>query len=225
MKETVITIFGHALYEPVTVITNLFISLTCAYFFIRLRSADNQAKLLKYWRLFFFYIGLCAFIGSIAHGFKPYFSLTGFYILWMAMNVSNLPGSYYLLKAGIEISGFRDDVKRKLNVAIFIYMGIIAVLTVILNNFQLIKINALIVILFTIVQHFRAWRKGLPGNGYIWGGYAFSITALIVHTAKLSVSEWFNFKDLSHIIMNITLIILYIGVRKKTISKADTAVR
>jgi hypothetical protein len=143
----------------------------------------------------------------------------------MAMNVSNLPGSYYLLKAGIEISGFRDTIKRKLNVAIFIYMGIIALLTIILNNFQLIKVNALIVIVFTIIQHFRAWRKGIPGNGYIWGAYAFSITALIVHTAKLSVSDWFNFKDISHVIMNITLIILFIGVKQKTLNTGSPAIK
>jgi hypothetical protein len=216
VKETVINIFGHALYEPVTVLTNLFIVLSCAWFFLNLSRSANQTALLNYWKWFFFFIGLSAFIGAIAHGFKPYFSLTLFSMIWLCMNLSNLPASYYLLKAGIEISGFSDSLQKRLNQAALIYIVIAVILTIIFNHFLLIKINALIVIVFTIIQHFRAWRKGFPGNGQIWGAYVFSLVALVVHTAQLSVSEWFNFKDISHVIMNVTLIILFIGVKIKT---------
>lgn len=224
MNETSVNIFGHALYEPVTVVTNLLISFSCAYFFMKLRSGTDQ-KLRNYWRFFFFYIGLSTFIGGIAHGFKPYFSEQGFYILWMTMNLTSIPSSYYLLKATIETTGYAPETKVKLGYAAIGAAAVLAILTVILNNFVLIKINAGIVILLTIIRHAVLLKKAWPGAVYILGGFAFSLSSLVVHTAKLSLSDWFNFKDISHVIMNISLAVIFIGVSLKTRPQSLAAVK
>ncbi len=216
MKETFIDILGLHILEPVTVLTDILLSIFCIYFYNKLNFQGNQALLGKYWRLFFLFIGLATFIGAIAHGFKSYFSEEVYYFVWMTMNVSSIPSSYYLLKATIELSEFTDEQKAKLTRISFFAMLLLTIFTMLLNNFVLIKINAAIVIILALIRHYHTYKKGYSGSGYIVAGFAFSLSSVVVHSAQLSISEWFNFKDISHVIMNISLYIIFTGVLLKT---------
>jgi hypothetical protein len=215
VSETSILISGHALYEPTTVITDLIISLSCAVFAFYLKRTQGDKEQKKYWLLFFIFIGLSTLIGAIAHGFKPYFQPKVYYVVWMLMNLTSIPSSFYLLKATIGISNYSPEKKKELGRYALYAMIVLALLTVVINQFVLIKINAGIVILLTIIRHVQTQKQGWAGSGLIWGGFAFSLSSLIVHTAKLSYSEWFNFKDISHVIMNISLAIIWIGATRE----------
>ncbi len=213
MKETWYDIAGIHIQEPVTVVTNMLIVGTCAFLYYKVgRKNTEKSLLVKYWRLFFFFFGLNALIGSVAHGFKSYFSPDTFYYVWLCMNLASVPITYYLLRANIELSKFTPKNKRICEIIVLCLSLIFAVLTAITNTFAMVKINALIAILVTIVSHYRAYKYRRPGSGYITFGFTFSILALVVHGAKLSFGDWFNFKDISHVMMNITLCIIYAGV-------------
>ncbi|MDP2386334.1 MAG: hypothetical protein Q8M29_08175 [Bacteroidota bacterium] len=213
VKETWYDIAGIHIQEPVTVLTNMLIVATSVFLYYKVGVKNTEKSLLvKYWRLFFFFFGLNALIGSVAHGFKSYFSPDIFYYVWLCMNLASVPITYYLLRANIELSKFTTRNKKISEIIVLCLSIVFAVLTAITNNFAIVKINALIAILITIVSHYRAYRDRRPGSGYITFGFTFSILALVVHGAKLSLSDWFNFKDISHVIMNITLCIIYAGV-------------
>ena len=216
MKETFIDIFGFHVLEPVTVLTDILLSIFCIYFYNKLNFPGNKAVLGKYWRMFFLYIGISTFIGAVAHGFRSYFSSEAFYFLWMTMNLSSIPSSYYLLKATIELSEFKDETKFRLTMITLAATILLTILTLIINNFVLIKINAGLVVILALIRHYHTYKKGYTGSGYIVFGFAFSLSSILVHTAQLSISEWFNFRDISHVIMNISLYIIFTGVLIKT---------
>lgn len=187
------------------------------YFYNKLNFPGNKLMLGKYWRLFFLFIGISTFVGAIAHGLKDYFSNNVFYYVWMLMNVTSIPSSYYLLKATIELSEFSDKLKKQLTIVAFTAMLGLTILTITINHFVFIKINAVIVIFLALIRHYHTYKKGYTGSGYIFFGFAFSLTSAIVHTAQLSISnDWFSYKDISHVIMNISLYIIFVGVALKT---------
>lgn len=215
MKETAIDIFGIHLQEPVTVLTNILIVVTCAILYFKLNLTTSKPELKKHWRLFFVFFGTSALIGAFAHGFKSYFAEETFYYIWMLMNLSGIPITYFLHSANIELSDFTDKTKQLLHYIILAIILVFVVITILTNNFASVKINGGIAILFTIIVHVITWRKKVEGSGWIAFGFIFSISTMIIHTAKLSLSDWFNFKDISHVFMNIALFMIYAGVVRK----------
>ena len=213
MKETFIDILGLHILEPVTVLTDVLLSIFCIYFYNKLNFQGNKPLLGKYWRLFFLFIGLATFIGAISHGLKSYFSLEIHSLSRMIMCISSIPASYYLLKATIELS---DKNKTKYSKISLIAMCVLTIFTMLINNFILIVINAVVVISITLIIHYRTYKKGYIGSGYIVAGFAFSLSSVIVHLGKLSINDWVTFRDISHIIMNIGLYIIFTGVLLKT---------
>ncbi|MCD6066381.1 MAG: hypothetical protein K0S33_1207 [Bacteroidetes bacterium] len=215
VKETFVDIFGIHIQEPVTIFTNLLITLTGVCMYFKLRRHAPKATLNRYWRLFFLFFGLNAAVGFITHGFKSYFAGEAFYYVFLCMNLASVPITFFLLKADVENTELKQDVKKNLNIVIFVASAIFVIITVLTNTFGVVKISAGISILTTIVVHMYTQRKGYAGSGDIAFGFGFSILALIVHGARLSVSEWFNFKDISHVIMIISLFLIYKGVVKR----------
>lgn len=183
--------------------------------FYKLNIGSKESNLKKYWRMFFLFFGFNAAVGIVAHGFKSYFSEEVFKYVWLSMNLASVPITFYLFKANVENSKFEGKTKNAFNLIILFTSFVFVALTILLNNFVVVKVSALLAILVTIVAHYRTYRNGIAGSGYITFGFAFSVSALIVHGAKWSISEWFNYKDISHVIMNISLIIIFVGVQQK----------
>jgi hypothetical protein len=44
----------------------------------------------------------------------------------------------------------------------------------------------------------------------------------VVHTFRLSLHQWFNHKDLSHIILSISLIFFFLGARSELLSESSS---
>ena len=215
MNITSARIFGFDLLEPVTVFTNVLISAFCLYFYLKLNHVGNDAKLKKYWRLFFLCFGISAILGGIAHGFKPYFEPHFFYYVWLSMNLSGIVIAYFLLRTNLEFANPKKHKKVFFHFLIVFLTGLFTYITLSTNNFLSVKINGGIAVLISLITHFQTYRRGLPGSGYISFGFAFSLLSIVVHSTQYSISEWFNYKDISHVIMNISLYFIFIGVTRK----------
>ena len=211
MKDTQIDI-GFILTEPVTVLTNITIGLTCFYFCLTLSKQKQIPEWTIYWYRFFLWIGVSAIVGGVFHGLKTYFSPLLFSAIKLGMNVSSMPASLALLKLTTQISILKEVDKKKINKISFWLILSMCLLTVLINQFYLVKIIAGIVILYSISIHLKCSKIGMKGSGLIASGFIFSLSSLFVHTTQFSISEWFNYKDISHVIMNTSLIIIFIGV-------------
>jgi hypothetical protein len=77
----------------------------------------------------------------------------------------------------------------------------------------MIKINAGIVLIYSFIIHFIKYNKlNERGSGFVVFGIGVSFISIITHTLKISINEWFNYKDISHVIISISLLIIYKGV-------------
>lgn len=215
MKETGIDLLHIHLMEPTTVITNLITGGLCLYFFKKLTQQPVQFTLGSNWKFFFLYMGISSIIGAFTHGLKSYFGNDNYYYLWLFMNLSGIPCSYFLLQANIELSKLSDSLKQLLKKLSIVLTATLTLLVIGLNDFLFIKINAGFVILLTLYNHLKRYNEGHQGNGFIFVGFFVSTLSIVVHTMKLSYSDWFNFKDISHVIMSISLYIIFLGVMLK----------
>jgi len=215
MKETGIDLLQIHLMEPTTVITNLITGGLCLYFFKKLTQQPVQFSLGSNWKFFFFYMGIASIIGAFTHGFKSYFGNDDYYYIWLFMNLSGIPCSYFLLQANIELSKLTDNLKQILKKLSIVLTAALTLLVIGLNDFLLIKINAGFVILLTLYNHLKRYNEGHQGSGFILAGFLLSTLSIVVHTTQFSLSDWFNFKDISHVIMSISLYIIFLGVMLK----------
>lgn len=220
VHETNFLLLGLRIDEPITVLTNIFLSVFTFSFYYRVtQTAHKDDKLSLYWAYFFLFLGIANTIAAFTHGFKSYFEQDDYYYIWMFMNMAGIPSSYYLLLTNLEISEFSDK-KRVWYYRASQIMTLALVITMFfLNNIGLVKLNAGIVILITLLVHFQTFRKGNPGSKLIFGGFAFSMLTILVHNLKLSLHDYFNYKDISHVIMNIGLYIIFLGVMQLSQSR------
>ncbi|MCF8254732.1 MAG: hypothetical protein K9H61_07925 [Bacteroidia bacterium] len=218
MQETSFNLFQFNINEPMTVLTNLVMSIYCFYFYSKLGS---NHKLGYYWRLFFLYMAISTLVGALTHGLKNHFSSNEFYYIWLFMNLASIPASYFLLQANIQLSKWDEVTKKKLSIASAIVTLLLAIMVISVNQFLLIKVNAGLIILITLITHFQTYKKGIKGSGWIVFGFAFSSLSILVHTMQFSLHTYFNYKDISHVIMNIGLYIIFLGAILKSQPKIE----
>lgn len=82
------------------------------------------------------------------------------------------------------------------------------------GNFLIIKIHAAIALLYSFIVHYIVYRRTEEkGSGLVVLGIFISFLPIIVHSLKFSIDEWFNYKDIAHVIMIISLVVIYKGAR------------
>lgn len=213
IQETNILLSGIRIDEPVTVLTNLILSVFSFYFYFHLGKLKTiGTNLSKYWRLFFLFIAIANTIAAFTHGFKSYFSKEDYYYVWMIMNMAGIPASYFLLLTNLESASITQRLKTNLQFIAALLTISLVIFMYLINDISLVKVNAGLVILITLFAHLITYRKGLPGSKLILRGFIVSILTLFVHTMRLSIHDYLNYKDISHIIMNIGLYIIFLGV-------------
>lgn len=215
---TYIIVNGKVLFEPVTILTNLFVTIFCIYAFKACAAFKNQ--LASCWAWFFMLIGVSSLIGSAGHGIHFQMGNNFLTTIIFLMNAVSLVAIYFCFK-GANLSLINDKGKSKLiDLFVIAWIIVLLVITFIQNNFLLIKIHAGIVLTYSLVVHFMAYKR--PGNSQIGWGIIISFLSIVVHSLHLSISEWFNYKDIAHVFMLISLIVIYRGVMMK-LNKHDVS--
>jgi hypothetical protein len=202
--------------EPTTAFTDLMLSLLCILFFYRLNNPDQNDKLNEQWRKFYMYFAISSFTGFVAHGLRFYMSDNVFNMVWMTMNILTLFTTFYAFMACFALKGFNDyKLHKAKNIVLYGLLGF-AALIVVNNNFLIAKIAVGLGVIYCLYTHYKTYKKGIKGSGLIFFGFILAVSTIVVHTTRLSYSEWFNFKDISHVIMMMSLTIVFYGVLMKT---------
>lgn len=164
--------------------------------------------------MFFLLIGISSTIGSIGHGSHHQFGLQFFNVVLFFMNAVSLIAIYFCFKAAYS-STTNNTSNTKLNYFVIGWITILLLISIWLNNFLIIKIHAGIVLTYSLIAHLISHKKQNQGSGWIAVGILVSFLSIVTHSIKLSLHDWFNHKDISHIIMAISLLIIYKGVKLK----------
>ncbi len=204
---------GLQVFEPVTIFTNFLIGAFCAYAFLSL--SKNKEPVFRHWRSFFFMIGLSSTLGSVAHGAHDQFGEAFLNFFIFSMNAVSLIAAYYFFRSAFSFIHFnKENINNTYQYLVVLWVIVLLIITWFQNKFILIKIHAGIVLFYSLFIHFITARKGLAGSQWVVTGILVSFSSIVVHSLKLSVSDWFNYKDISHLIMLSSCVLMHRGVKQ-----------
>lgn len=206
--------------EPVTTLTDFLVALVCwaaFYFFSQLKNSQSGAYpwFKKYF--FVFAIGMTS-AAWLGHGFQAYVATSYKAIGWMfgATGLMLLQmGSLTLIKANLS--------RRMLKILPkwFVLQWLIAIVCMVYflsigieQAFKVTQINSVVALWgFVLPMHIFAYKKlAIQGSKIIIVALLYSAIPGIIYSQKVSLSNWFNYHDISHILMAIFMSIMFFGL-------------
>ncbi len=210
---TYLRIFGWQVFEPMVILTNGIMFLISLYCFRKLISYRHHYPRQMAW--FILILGISGCFGAAAHAVHYQLGAGFFNTVFFISNMLSLVSIYFCFRGSYTYFNIgRHQVSNKAVIGLVMtWIGILLVITFLSNKFLLIKIHAGIVLIYALAVHYLAYRKNDRGSGVIALGIVISFFSILVHSLKFSFDEWFNYKDIAHVIMIISMIIIYRGIK------------
>lgn len=190
--------------EPVVALTGLLVTLVCFYAWIRLGRLSTSNDTLRLLRIFFLLMGFSTLIGAVV----------GHLFLYCLPFVFKSPG---WVLGMISMSAFEQAVIVRAKPMLgygwgraLTWLNIIALtlgLWFVTSTlwFPGVEIHAAFGVLCIIapleIILFIKFRN--KGSQYLLFGLLFLVVAVLVHILKLSISVWFTFFDIGHLLMGL----------------------
>jgi len=202
--------------EPITTLTDLLTSMVCLSIFIYLKNykgaKSESFKHYKYYFLFFFFSMFSA--AWFGHGLQAYVDFDWKKIGWVLSSFGFLQ---------IEIATLKDVktyISKKLhnflNVSFYIQFAILVPLMVYYQNFKIPQLNStLAFVLFVLpLQSYLYYKTKNKGHLIIVGTILYAAIPGSIYNNKLSLSPWFNYHDISHVLMAVFMLLIFRGILK-----------
>lgn len=204
--------FGIRIDEPMTCLTDLFVSAVCFYAFYRLRKQKSDLKLHRYLAFYFLGMGMATTVGGIiGHGFLYALSFAWKLPGW----ITSMLAVALLERAVIEHA--RNAVSPRLS-HFFKWMNIIELLTfmtitLVLQRFKFVEIHSAYGILF-VVGSFSTYtfiKTKSKASKIFMIAVSIAILSSLFYINHWSFHTWFNYLDISHTLMAIAAWVFYKG--------------
>jgi len=204
-------LLGIQITEPFTWLTNWLVAtfvLSYGHFLYRDKLADATQK---YWSFFFVFVGIASLAGGTAHGFINYVGQNFHYAAWIFTGMAVFAAELATIQL-IE----NKKVKSAVRLIIYAQLLIMSGSVLYLNNFNSVRINSAVglvgVVIPISVLHYLKHKD--RRSILIILGVLSNLIPGAIHTFKISYNQWFNFNDISHIIMLFCFYILYKGAKQ-----------
>lgn len=211
MDVPTIEFLGLHITEPSTWLTNWLVaafSFGFGHFLYNDKFADAPQK---FWSIFFVFIGLASLIGGTAHGFINYVGQNFHYAAWIFTGLA-------IFAAQLATIQLIENDKLRSIVRIFIYAQLLVLVSSVmyLHNFDSVRINSAVGLLgvvmpFSLIHYVKHRDKR---SALIMIGILSNLIPGAVHAFKISYNEWFNFNDISHVVMIFCFYLLYKGAKQ-----------
>lgn len=209
MVDTTIYIGGLAIHEPVTAFTDYIITILALIYFFKIPPTNAISK---NWRLFFLFLGISTLFGGTAHALFAVHEGVAYKSVWLTMQIINGIAIYFAQHATL-ISVLKDSPNRNLwkySYAVQLILYYIVLLTV--QKYIVTIIDNALGLIPIMVLHFTSKRKE-EYHKLIAYGILISFITAIVHGAKLSIHDYFNFNDIAHVFIMISLTVMWKGAQ------------
>ncbi len=208
-----VTFAGWQVTEPVTAITDLLIALISFLCTLQLVKAKQKVKGYQshYWTLFFLFMGLSTTAGAITHGARYYLNESSFHASFAMMNIFS---GFSSLFAQLATFRYIQNNKPYWFKHLIFSLGFLFLISFLVTwKFGVTNAYATLTFLYALYVHYQN-KSQHPGAGYISNGILVSFLSAIAFLFKLSISDiWFNHKDIAHVFIMISLVIMYKGAR------------
>jgi hypothetical protein len=217
MVDTTINIGGIAIHEPVTALTDYIIFITAVSFYFGLKRFANGNTVIKNWGLFFGLLGLSTFFGGTSHAFFEIHAGVGYKTFWLSMQVINGFAIYFAQQATVMSVVENPTYINKWRISYNVQLIVFIIAALYFQNYLVTIIDNALGLIPIMILHFMD-KKNNKASALIAYGLAISFITAIVHGAKLSVHAYFNYNDIAHVFIMLSLITMYKGVKQKAIS-------
>lgn len=199
-----INIFDTIFYEPLTFVTDLLLTGFGFYFFYVLQK-NNPRKVESSWSLFFLYISLSTLVGGIGHVLGNEYFLKIRFLSWILSGVA-----IYFIEMAVCYEKETKQFKPIFLTQLFLFLISIFYF----KHFLVVSANSLIGIgLVALVYYARMYIKTRDiSPGFISLGILVAFTPVFLNAFKIKILTWFNYNDLSHLIMILCLYFMFYGV-------------
>lgn len=213
--NTIINLGGFTITEPVTTFTDFFIS-TVAFFICHRFKKHTDKKHNLLWNLFFFFIGVSSLTGAFSHGLKYYINERTFVYLWLSMQILTCVAMFFAQRATIETYSKNTDNEDFLKNLIFFQLIAFILAVFLFKNFLVAVLVTAISLMPIMIKNFGNYFSS-KSKSSLWLAIGISINFLpaIVNGAKLSIGDWFNHKDISHLLIACSISVMAFGVLYK----------
>jgi hypothetical protein len=194
------------------ILTNAIFFMLCAYYSLKLNSCHNPYS--KHMARFILLLGTSSLFGATAHVVHFQLGDLFFRLVFALMSSLSMVSMYFLFRASYSYDMLCSSPPYKYIVVVTIYILIALISCIVKESFLLLEINGGIALLYALAVHYRSYRLNREeGSRLVIIGIFVSMGSIIVHLAKISLHEWFNQKDLAHVIMILALIFMARGAR------------
>lgn len=202
------------LHEPVTTLTDIFVSIICFVAYLKLNALPQRSQVQGLFKYYFLSMSLATFLGGVfGHALMQY---VPFYMKLPGWITSMLSVAL-LERAMIQYSRKLMDPKigtffSKLNI---IELLVFLILSLVTLNFQFVLIHAgygmgIVVAGFTGFVYFKEKNRG---SKQILLAIFVSTIGAVFFVFKIGLDKWFNHADISHVFMMIASVLIYKGAR------------
>jgi len=218
MDKTSIIIYGITILEPVTLLTDFITAFLSLFFSIKLLRT-GLAGYKSSWFVFFIAFGISTMVAGVAHGFYLYFGKVFLMFSWTFGAISIFP----LTNATIIL--IKNKHFRKLLQYLLLLIIISSfVLIYYYKNFLVVTFMTAVCVMGIKFPTLIYYNRKCHENYYkfILLGIGISAFSAIIHGFKISISPWFNHKDISHVILSISLLFFYYGAKNELHCKKNS---
>lgn len=206
--------------EPVTTLTDFLVAVVCwtaFYFFKRLK--HNTSPSYEWFQKYFFIfaIGMTS-AAWLGHGLQAYVPETFKVIGWAC----GATGLMFLQVGSLKLIEEKVPAKRaKLLCRWFNLQWILAIACMFYfltrgpeTAFKVTQINSVVALWgFVLPIHVFAFRNmKLKASKIVIGALLYSAIPGVIYSRQISLSNWFNYHDISHVLMAIFMTIMFLGL-------------
>lgn len=201
--------------EPTTTFTDLLLAFFCFWSFKTISSYKNRTESVERWSLFFLLVGVSTFFGSIAHTISWDVNAMSYKMVWAVMQMASGMSVFYAQRSVISAEITDQKIKQNLEKFTSIQFIVFACCVIIFLDFKVVAINSAVgliqLLILTFPRQFNSWNY----NGMVTSGFLISFSSIYVNRTKFSFTHWFNYNDIAHVIMLVSLYFIFCGVRDK----------
>ncbi len=216
-----IYISGIRIDEPMTTLTDFLVTAVCLYAFFKLSQHSGKSRALTYLRTYFLLMALATFFGGlIGHAFLYAFGFAWKLPGWIISMISVA----FIERSAIDYS--RIYIKAR-TVNFFLIVNILELITIMSLtltslNFKWVEFHSGYGLLGVVLPfHLYIYLKTKDrGSLLMIVAVGIASIAAIIFMTKFSLHTWFNYLDLSHVVMAIGAFVFYKAtLRLKTIAQ------
>ncbi len=205
----------------IIVSNTIMLVLALVYFFRLIAARTDYARKMAW---FILLIGIGGIFGAICHSVHFQLGQRFFNSMFFLMNAMSLFSIFFCFwSTWIHATAHRARPKS-IFVLAALYIVALLIFSYIEGDFLLIKINAGLTLIYSLVVYLKAWRnRAERGSLLIVWGIVASFVSILVHSLRISFHEWFNYKDLAHVFMIVALVLIARGGLLNSRLHSDTS--